>query len=345
MINRTPFLFILARYGSLLISFSLSLLYSSQLGLLNRAIAGFVFLVGGVLVVSLTQGLGIKLLQLHSQRKLDFKIARLYFYSSSILLLLGLAIFNSLVAFFLNSLNHSKISIYVIVSFYFACAFFGQMFYDLLLRTAKYSELAHFLLFQTLLSPTLYLLFQYSLGMSVFVSIYSSLGFAFLLSIIFVIVKNHELRKSIALGLASYRVPNSYSLHRNSFLIDFIKSFYLVLVERLDKFLFLFTISLETFSKVLVAQSFLFFFKPAQEIWINSSMKTRGVSGSQRFTLVKVIFILLFGLIALVIAYFLLVQKLLGSNWLLPIPVFATLFFLEMIKLFILGKLTQRMVS
>lgn len=343
------FTYIPIRYGSLGVSFLLSLFYSRELGLLNRAIAGFVFLFSGLLIILLTQGLGLKILQLHNSKILSKGLAFSYLKSALWLLIVGLVVLNLGLFLFLQSLGHLEINIFIVVSFYFTIAFGGQLYYDFLLRTSKYYGLNLLLLSQSLLSILFFYLLLFNFRFSAFASVFISISLAFTFSAMISIIKDTEVRKFFAHAFkdTAPKFNQSSSTRETFFTKSMLQTFLIPIVERLDKvFVFLF-FPLEVFSKVIVAQSFLYFLKPIQEIWVNglqSPSRKNYLSFSALPTYI-VVFLALFIVFGTLSSYYILVRELLGEAWLLSFAIFNLLFIFEIAKLFFLGRFSKSIMN
>ena len=333
------------RYGSLAISFLLSLFYSKELGLLNRAIAGFVFLGSGLLIILLTQGLGLKILHLHNSKMLSKSFAYAYLKSALSLLIIGLVVLNFGLFIFLQSLGHLEINIFVVVSFYFVIAFSGQLYYDFLLRTSKYYDLNLLLLNQSLLSVLFFYLFLFYFRFSAFVSIFTSISFAFTFSAVISILKDAEMRKFFTHTFRNtpLKLNQSNSTHAAFFTKSMLKTLLIPVVERLDKVFVLLFFPLEVFSQVIVAQSFLYILKPVQDIWVNG-LPASSVENHFNFKTLPIyinVFLAFSIFLGTFSSYYILVQVLLGDTWLLSFGIFNLLFIFEIAKLFFLGRFTK----
>jgi len=337
------------RYGSLGVSFLLSLFYSRELGLLNRAVAGFVFLVSGLLIILLTHGLGLKVLQLHNSRILSKKLTFSYLKSALWLMIFGLVVLNFGLFLFLQSLGHLEINIFIVVSFYFTMAFGGQLYYDFLLRTSKYYDLNLLLLNQSLLSILFFYLFLFNFRFSAFTSVFISISLAFTFSATISILKDTEMRKFLAHAFENTELKfNRSSAARETFFTkSMLKTFLIPIVERLDKVFVLLFFPLEVFSKVIVAQSFLYFLKPIQEIWVNGSQSPSRKNYFKFSALPTyiIVFLALFIVFGILSSYYVLVRALLGETWLLSLRIFNLLFIFEIAKLFFLGRFTKSITN
>lgn len=339
--------YVLTRYISLLFSFVLSLIFSSELGLLNRAIAGFVFLTSSLLIIICTQGIGLKVLRFSSSQKLGLSQIRSYIFSSVILILTGLSVLGVCLFVFLSSLAHIRLSIFVVVFLYFILAFSGQLFFDFLLRTSRLTLLSMYLCYQSFFSFALFFCFYQLVHWSVFVSVFTSLGLAFLFSQILTIVSDATLRNLILDSIGSRRrqaIEHKFEVVEQFSFHDSLKSVHLVLLDKLDKILFLSIFSLETFSKIIIAQSFLFILKPAQELMLNHVAK----SGVERVTLFRLnrqtLVLVLVLVISLPTSYFFIVDKVLGDEWLLSPLYFLLLLILELFKIFSLTRVSHNFI-
>jgi len=337
--------YISIRYASLAISFLLSLFYSKELGLLNRAIAGFVFLVSGLLIILLTQGLGLKVLYLHNSQMLSEGLAFAYLKAALSLLAIGLAALNFSLLLFLHSLDHIEINIFFVVSFYFVIAFSGQLYFDFLLRTSSYSHLNLLLITQSFASPLFFYVFLFYFRLSVFSSVYTSLGTAVALSAFVSVQSNHGLRRFLknASRTEPFKFSRSNYTFKTFFTKPMFKSVFIPILERLDRVLVLGFFPLEVFSQVVLAQSFLFILKPIQEVWVNGLVIPFQKSGSKLKAISTCTNILLVfsAFLSLPLLYFVLVNALLGNAWLLSLNVFIFLLLFEIVKLYFLGRVTN----
>lgn len=323
--------FTINRYLAFGVSFIMSLIYSNLLGLTNRAIMGFVFLVSGVLINFFTLGFGLQILALHRKATLTRNHVHQYIISATFFLVIALGFLNSLLYYFLSSLKSLRPTIFVVVSLYFCVSFVCQLFYDFLLRTHQYTKLNVYMLAQCFLSICLFFSLFYFLRITVFVSIFISLSLSFIIPSIWFFFQDKLLMVSL---LSTIKIKqNAFALFRekNDFLKSAIKSFLIVVGDKFDRVLILMLLPLEVFAKVLVAQSFLFFLKPINDLVLNHDIGLRRTLSTflkffwfASFIAVSALF--------LPIIYRIIVFYFLGEEWLLASNVFLLLFGFEIIR-------------
>lgn len=323
--------FAINRYLAFGVSFIMSLVYSNLLGLTNRAIMGFVFLVTGVLINFFTLGFGLQILALHRNSNLTRNHVHQYIISATFFLVIALGFLNALLYFFLSSLESLRLSIFVVVSLYFCISFVCQLFYDFLLRTHQYTRLNIYMLAQCFLSICMFFSLFYFLRITVFVSIFFSLSLSFIIPSLWFFYQDKVLRVSL---LSTIKIKNNaFALFRekNDFLKSVIKSFLIVVGDKFDRVLILILLPLEVFAKVLVAQSFLFFMKPINDLVLNHDVGLKRVLS----TFLKFFWFVSFMAVSallLPIIYQIIVFHFLGEEWLLASNVFLLLFGLEIIR-------------
>jgi hypothetical protein len=332
--------FIAIRYLTYAFSFALSLIYSNRLGLQNRAILGFVFLEVSLITNLFTQGFGLQILKLYRQDQLDKTHLFSYLSSVTYFLITGLFIINLTLYIFLSHLDHLRTTIFFVVSIYFSIAFVSQLFYDYLLRTIQYSVVNKFLLIQNFVSIITFFFFADFVHISVFSSIFFSLSVSFLLPTVFIFASSGALLSILKNVWTSRKRFISHNHYFNDFSISAAKSFVLVIGERLDKVLVLTIFPLDTFSKVIVAQSFLLFLRPAQDLWLNHSIGIK-IPERRLWGYIGVIGIVALLFVVSPVLYSEVVLWVLGAEWLLSLNVFLLLVLFELFKLYIFGKFSR----
>lgn len=309
----------------------MSLVFSNQLGLINRAILGFVFLITGILVNFFTLGFGLKILALHRGIALRRNHLFPYILSAILFLIIGLGILNLFLFLFLLSVGHLKVMIFLVVSIYFSVSYICQLFYDFLLRTHQYKQLNVFLALQTFFSVSLFFFLIHFLRISVFVSIFISLTLSFLLPTMWIIIQNRALKSSLISIIGTKQDTSFVNRERKDFVVSVIKSFLLVIGDKLDRIMVLLILPLEVFAKILVAQSFLFFLKPINDLILNHDIRFNDpLKSAARYRWIVIFSII--SILFLPILYQKIVFYTLGDGWLLPFHVFLLLFGFEIIK-------------
>lgn len=303
----------------------------------------------GLLIISLTQSLGLKVLYLHNSQMLSKGIAFDYLKAALSLLVIGLVVLNSSLLLFLHSLEHIEINIFFVVSFYFVIAFSGQLYFDFLLRTSSYSHLNLMLITQSFASPLFFYIFLLYFRLSVFTSVYTSLGTAVALSAFVSVQSNHKLQRFLknVSQTAPFEFSRSNYTFKTFFTKPMFKSFFIPIFERLDKVLVLVFFPLEVFSQVVLAQSFLFILKPIQEVWVNGLVIAfkKGRLKLKVNSTCRHILLVFSAFLGLPFLYFILVDALLGNIWLLSLNVFIFLLLFEIVKLYLLGRVTNSLMK
>jgi hypothetical protein len=328
--SRRRIIYLSLRYLSLIISFILSIFYTPKLGLTNRGILSFVFLITGVLIPVLSQGMRLALRGYYIRNPNQSVPIIPYFRAVLTHAVLGLILVNFILFLFLSRLDHLEPPIFFAVISYFAAAFGAQIFYDYLLSRSNYRVLN--IKIVTEVSILVFVFFvlvkmeYYSLFITILLSLTVSYAVGgFLLALVF-----HK--KTLIKMIFDKSQPDRNHLSSQ---VGFIKSLFpssiLIVIDRLDKFVVFLAFPISTFSKIVLAQSFLAFVKPAQDLAVNFVSSRSEALDQRKLFFWGALLSSVSGLIVFIVYYFVL-DSFFGAEWKLGIDLLLLLFLLEIFK-------------
>lgn len=339
MPSRRKFTYLLLRYSSLFISFLLSIFYTPKLGFTNKGILSFILLITGVLIPMLSQGMRLTLRRFYLNYPYKNVLSFAYIKAVFTHALLGLILINIILFLFLSRLNHLEPSIFFVVNCYFMTAFGAQVFYDYLLSTSNYRLLNIKIFTESMLLISTFFALERLPYFSLFVNILLSFIISytvggFLIPLVFYRYSNIKV-----LPMKTMFYPND-STSQTSFYRSFFPSSILIVIDRLDKFIVFLAFPIEVFSKIVLAQSFIAFVKPAQDIVVNFVSSRSVIKFKHHLILLGVSLSLIINP-AIFVIYNLVLDNFFGSEWKLGAEIFMSLFFLEIIKFILLVSISK----
>jgi hypothetical protein len=307
-------LYIPARGLATALALGFALLYSRQLGVTNRGFIAAIMTFSVVTLILITSGTTLTLRNLAAKNEFLS-----YFYGFKTLIAIelsaALVLFIFEILIFSTFKNEIPLSLFLISIVYFIACGMHLVFMEILLALHKFKIVSQFEILTVILQITFFLIFSQAQSISIAIRLLLSMSIAYII-ISGLIVFN--LRSSIGSWRCFSSPQNFLKKSKGNHSIGGV----LGLVDRFDRVIISWLLPVSVLAQYSVMSSFIAFFRflpdAYAKVLVSLKMEKLGHLQSKRFLLESL------AVCALVMLIFLsrvLIERLLGPGWLLPLGV------------------------
>ena len=316
----------------------MALHYSKGLGPENRGVLSFVTVAMMLLSEILLNALNLEMRSTFDVDRLRSRV-RIFAVASlkRILFTVGLLLVAEL--FFSEYKSHITSKLYIIFSAYIFIALLAQQLMELLLAFSRIIESAIIEVTIVLIQVFTYCLLILATSFSLIVIVFLSLIIAYLFTSILIVFYYKD--NLYLLLNKSRNQSKSLLTNANSFLSQTLS---VSLLDRVDKVLVLFIFSVSDFGKYMVATSVFLILRFIPEA-IGKLILTRRLKSLTAFINIKKkssLFLLVLAVIPLAKIGDLLIRKLLGIEWSLPLSLYIIVLSAEVVRFYLIVELNRR---